>query len=140
MRPWFYMDKLSPQERAMIKRWQLRFAGAYSVVALLLVALVVAKTDLVQSQMASLASSGTAVAAESSKGDCADRDIKLVTAIEDAGEAGSMPNEKLGEAFARLLEARSLCLTGRGAEAIAVYDSIVIAPAQSAAKRALAPR
>jgi hypothetical protein len=134
MRPWFYLDKLSPQERATIKRWHLRIAGAYSVVALLLVALVVAKTDLVQSQLAKLAASGNAVAAESSKHDCADRDIKLVTAIEDAGEARTMPNEKLGEAFAMLLEARGLCSTGRVAEALAVYDSIVIAPVQSAAK------
>jgi hypothetical protein len=117
-----------------------RVADLYAVLALLTVAMLAVKTDRLQSRLAKLAVTGHAVAAEQSVPNqraadiCAGRDIKLVVAIEDAGEAQSVSAERLGQAFAALLEARGLCRAGRLDEALAAYDSITIGPVQATAK------
>ena len=45
MRPPFFMDKLSPQERASIRRWYVYGACAYSTMLLLVVAMVALRSD-----------------------------------------------------------------------------------------------
>jgi hypothetical protein len=135
MRPPFFMDELSPQERADIRRWYVYGACAYSTMALLLVAMVVLRTDHVQSQMTRFAPNGKAVAAESrGAAACAAQDLKLVTLIEQLGERQEVPGETLADAFFTMTRARELCRAGRVAEALAVYRSNPIRPAQAAAK------
>src|SRR5262245_7652704 len=136
MRPPFYMDKIDPDERAQLRRWQIAVGGGYGALALLLVAgLLVAKTDLARSQMAKLGGSSDAVAAERlTSTACAARDLKLVTLIEEAGEAKAVPGERLAEAFFTMVKARDLCRAGRVADALAVYDSITVTPVRSSAK------
>jgi hypothetical protein len=76
---------------------------------------------------------GPAVADErSGKLQCAARDAELIVAIEDAGEARSMPDEKVAEAWTMLLEARHLCMSGRVEDGLALYNNIAVAPVQSA--------
>jgi hypothetical protein len=135
MRPPFYMDKLSPEDRATIKRWYLYGASTYSAIFLILVAMLAMRTEGVQSQVARITASSHAVAAER-KGSpvCAARDLKLVTLIEQWGEARAVPGEKLAEAFFTMIKARDLCRSGRVAEALAIYDGIAIKTAQSAAR------
>jgi hypothetical protein len=133
MRPPFYMDKLKPSDRATIKRWQIFVGGFYSVLAVLVVAFIAVKTDRVQSQMAKLAAANEAVAAERGGSPlCAARDLKLITQIEQLGEAQTVPGQQLADAFFTMTRARDLCRAGRIKDALAVYDGIAVAPVQSA--------
>jgi len=136
MRPPFFMDKLEPSERATIKRWQTYVGGFYSALAVLVVAFIVVKTDRVQTHMAKLTAANEAVAAERGGSPlCAARDLKLITQIEQLGEAQIVPGEQLADAFFTMAKARDLCRAGRIKDALAVYDGIAVAPVQSAAKR-----
>ena len=135
MRPPFYLDKVSSQERTKIRQWNLRVLGFYSILGLVALALMTVKLERVQSQLAKLSPAGDAVAAAQFGSPlCAARDIKVVTLIESAGAARTVPDERLTEAFLTLMKARELCGSGRVAEALAAYDSIAIAPVQAAAK------
>src|SRR5262245_4835250 len=132
MRQPLYMDKLDPHERAEVKPWYLRNVTCYALLALMIVILAAAKMDRVQSQLAKLNPAGDAVAAARTGSPvCAARDLKLVTLLEEAGEAKALPGEQLAEVFFTMMKARELCSAGRVAEAIAVYDAIVIAPKQA---------
>lgn len=133
MRPPFYMVKMSPQERATVKRWYAYGAGVYAALLLIVVATIAVRTDAVQSQIAKL--TGDAVASEPTGSPvCAARDLKLVMLIDELGEAKAAPGERLADAFFTMVKARDLCRAGRIAEALAVYDSIAITPGQAAAK------
>jgi hypothetical protein len=57
--------------------------------------------------------------------ECALREIKVITLIEDHGAADDILSDKLAAAGAALFEARSICYQGRVAEALALYDSIL---------------
>jgi hypothetical protein len=135
MRPPFFMDKLSPQERTSIKRWYACGAGTYSAMLLLVVAMVALRSGPAQSHMTRHALGGTAVAAkQTARAACAARDLKLVMLIEELGEALALPGQTLADAFFTMVKARELCRDGRVAEALAIYDGIAIAPAQASAK------
>ena len=56
--------------------------------------------------------------------ECAQRDVEVVTQLEQYGEAQAVPGEILGEAFFRLQHAREACSHGRVVVGLAVYDSI----------------
>jgi hypothetical protein len=55
---------------------------------------------------------------------CAQRDVQLVTQLEQIGEAQSVPGEILYEAFRVLTRARRACAQGHVELALALYDSI----------------
>jgi len=55
---------------------------------------------------------------------CAQRDVQLVTQLEQIGEAQTVPGEILYEAFRVLTRARDACKQGRLELALALYDSI----------------
>ena len=134
MRPPFYLDKMSPQERTTVKRWYVCGLGVYATLFLIVVAMLALKTEHVQSQIAKLKSTGDAVALEQRGSPiCAARDLKLVMLIEELGEAKAVPGERLAEAFFTMMKARDLCRTGRIAEALAIYDGIEVTHGQSAA-------
>jgi hypothetical protein len=136
MRPPFYIDKLEPTERTTVRRWQMYVGGFYSALAVLVVAFMVVKTDRLQLQMAKFAATNQAVAAERGGSPlCAARDLRLVTQIEQLGEAQTVPGEQLADAFFTMTKARDLCRAGRIKDALAVYDGIAVAPVQSAANK-----
>ena len=56
---------------------------------------------------------------------CADRDLKVITLIEAHGEARDVAPAALGAAGLAHLQARSSCLSGDEAAALAIYDSIL---------------
>jgi hypothetical protein len=56
---------------------------------------------------------------------CALKDLAAVTLIENHGETGDVPSEKLVHATLMMLEARSACYQGRVSEAIALYEGIL---------------
>lgn len=136
MRPPFYLDKMSPQERTEIKRWYVGGTCVYTALIAIVVGMLAVKSERVQSQMAKLKPSGDAVASEQRGSPiCAARDLKLVMLIEELGEAKAVPGERLAEAFFTMTKARDLCRTGRIAEALAIYDGIEITPGLSAAAK-----
>jgi len=55
--------------------------------------------------------------------ECAARDITFLWQIEDHGARQDVPGERLYAAFLTMLRARSACLDGQTAEALALYDS-----------------
>jgi hypothetical protein len=64
---------------------------------------------------------------------CALQEIKVITLIEEHGEAADVPSDRLAEAGLAMLRARAACYEGRVAEAIALYDEILrIVPTTSA--------
>jgi hypothetical protein len=55
---------------------------------------------------------------------CAARDLKLITRLNEHGEALDVPADDLRNAFLALVDARKICFSGRVAEALAIYDSV----------------
>ncbi len=65
--------------------------------------------------------------------ECSQRDITVITLIEDHGAADDVSADRLYSAVLTQLRARSACYAGRIKEALALYDSILdLGPIQSA--------
>jgi hypothetical protein len=56
--------------------------------------------------------------------ECAQRDVQLVTQMEQHGEAQDVPGEILYEAYWTMKRAREACYQGRTTVGLALYDSI----------------
>jgi hypothetical protein len=77
----------------------------------------------------------SAVAAEMpDRAQCAVRDLKLLTSLNEHGEAQDVSADDLRDAFFALVKARGICATGRVGEALALYDSVVIGSGKTAQK------
>jgi hypothetical protein len=57
--------------------------------------------------------------------ECAQRDVQLVTQLEQLGEAQALPGYVLYETFMTMQRARTACNEGRVADGMALYDGIV---------------
>ena len=55
---------------------------------------------------------------------CVQRDLELVTLIEENGNANAVPGQILAEAMLAVVEARTSCFAGRVADSLAQYDRI----------------
>lgn len=55
--------------------------------------------------------------------ECAMREIKVITLIEEHGSAQNLPTDQLTNAALTMLRARSTCFQGRVAEALTLYDN-----------------
>jgi hypothetical protein len=56
--------------------------------------------------------------------ECAQRDVQVVTQIEQIGEAQTVAGEIMFEAFMIVMRARRACSQGRVAVGLALYDSV----------------
>lgn len=56
---------------------------------------------------------------------CALKEVKVITLLEDHGEAGNLSSNTLGDAGLTMLRARLACYDGHVNEALALYDSIL---------------
>ena len=74
--------------------------------------------------LAAFASAVMAAVAQDHPVECAQRDVLLVTQLEQIGEAQSVPGEIMFEAFVTVLRARAACSQGRVAAGLALYDSV----------------
>jgi hypothetical protein len=54
---------------------------------------------------------------------CAKRDALFMLQLEQHGESGEMPGEKLYAAYRDMLRARTACSQGRAEDGLALYDS-----------------
>jgi hypothetical protein len=57
---------------------------------------------------------------------CAERDLRVITAIEERGSIGDMTGQRLAEATFAMVRARIECAEGREHEALALYDMILV--------------
>jgi hypothetical protein len=56
---------------------------------------------------------------------CLDREVELITLIDDHALVEDVRPEKLSAAFAGLLDARALCYSGKTDNAVSAYDAIL---------------
>ena len=56
---------------------------------------------------------------------CALKEVKVITLIEEHGEARDVPADRLADAGMAMLRARMTCYDGRVTEALALYDGIL---------------
>ena len=56
---------------------------------------------------------------------CAQREVAVITLIEDHAEVEDVVDNKLTEAYLAMLRARATCYAGRTDDAIAAYDEIL---------------
>ena len=55
---------------------------------------------------------------------CLDREVALITLIDDHAMVEDVRPEKLSAAFAGLLDARALCYAGKTNDAVSAYDAV----------------
>jgi hypothetical protein len=119
------MDHIDLKERKFIARLHAGLVGFYMSLLfgmMLVVKLHSPNVEIVGDAFSAAAAERPRMAA------CAERDLKLVIALADHGEAQDVPAGKLNTAFLALVEARAACAAGRIDEALAIYDGIAIGP------------
>ena len=124
-----YMDRLSPEDKKAIRHYY----GIVLTVYCSLILIAAASMNLRAGDRQT--NRFRAVAGEQARWtECAERDRKLLTSIEQHGEAQDVPADDLAAAFLTLVKARAACPAGNSGAALAIYDSIAIAPTRSAQK------
>src|SRR5262245_49141550 len=56
---------------------------------------------------------------------CAEREVQVITLLEDHGRVQVTAADALGEAGLARMEAQTTCYAGRVAEAVSLYDGII---------------
>jgi hypothetical protein len=138
-----YSDNLTTEDQKVARRIYLGLASCYAGLLCLLGALVIFNIpDRGTHTLASNATSQTggmftaAMAAENpDRAQCAARDLKLLTAINEHGEAQDAPADDLRAAFFSLVRARGFCAAGRVDEALAIYDGVAIGSSSKTAQK-----
>jgi hypothetical protein len=139
-----YLDHLSADDQKVARRIYLGMVACYASLLLLLGVLVAFNIPNRGTDVLSFDRTGgtsrtggmfSAVAAEMpDRAQCAARDLKLLTSLNEHGEAQDVPADDLRAAFFALVKARGVCATGRVDEALALYDSVVIGSGKTAQK------
>ena len=75
----------------------------------------------------------TGASAQTFPKQCAAEDLRLVIAIEQHGEAGSIASANLAAAFSALLKARATCREGKVVDAMHMYENASLLSAEAAA-------
>jgi hypothetical protein len=134
----YLFDHLAPEDRRIARRIYLAMLAVYLCAALLLGAAFKfssPRPDSVALMDKSWPSHGlfSAVAAERpDRRECAVRDLRILTTLGEHGEAQDVAGEDIAAAFFTLLKARQACAAGNITEALAIYESISVAPGRSA--------
>lgn len=139
-----YLDHPTTENRQVGRRIYLGMASCYALLFLLLGVLAAfnissrGKDVLSFDRNSGASRTGgmfSATAAElPDRAQCAARDRKLLTWLEEHGEAQDVPADDLRAAFFSLVKARVVCATGHVDEALAVYDSGVVGSGKTAQK------
>jgi hypothetical protein len=133
-----YLDHLTTEDQKVVRRIYLAMVAGYTSLLLLLGVLVAFNISNRGTDALAFDRTGgmfSAVAAEMpDRAPCAARDLKLLTSLNEHGEAQDVPADDLRAAFFALVKARGVCATGRVDEALALYDSVVIGPGKTAQK------
>jgi hypothetical protein len=136
----YLFDHLAPEDRPIARRIYLAMLAVYLWAVLLLS--VAIRLSSPGSGSVALTSEPwpsrgvfSAVAAERPDlKECAVRDLRILTTIEEHGEAQDVAGEDIAAAFFTLIKARQACAAGNITEALAIYESILLAPRRSTKK------
>jgi hypothetical protein len=131
------LDHLTGDDQKVARRIYLAMAACYTSLLLLLGVLVAFNIPSRGTDALSFGRIGlfSAVAAERpGRAQCAARDLKLLTSLNERGEAQDVAADDLRTAFFALVKARGVCAAGRVDEALAIYDSVVIGAGKTAQK------
>jgi len=131
------LDHLTGDDQRAARRIYLAMAACYASLLLLLGVLVAFNIPSRGADALSFGRTGlfSAVAAERpDRAQCAARDLKLLTSLNERGEAQDVAADDLRTAFFALVKARGACAAGRVDEALAIYDSVVIGAGKTAQK------
>jgi len=139
-----YLDHPTTEDQQVARRIYLGMASCYALLLLLLSILVAFHISSRGKEVLSFdrnsGSSRTggkfsAVAAERpDRARCGAHDRKLLTWLNEHGEAQDVPAGDLNAAFFALVKARVICISGHVDEALAVYDSVVLGSGKTAQK------
>ena len=131
------LDHLTGDDQKGARRIYLAMAACYASLLLLLGVLVAFNIPSRGTDALSFSRTGlfSAVAAERpDRAQCAARDLKLLTSLNERGEAQDVAADDLRTAFFALVKARGVCAAGRVEEALRIYDSVVIGAGKTAQK------
>jgi hypothetical protein len=70
---------------------------------------------------------------------CAEREVQVITLLEDLAGTDAVPSDTLGDAGLTRMQARTVCYQKRVAEAVAMYDGIIARLAPVLARAASQP-
>lgn len=134
----FHFNLVAPEERTVARRIYFGMLALYCCAILLVGAAF--KLSAPASESAKLArhSGGlfSAVAAERPDlAACAARDLKVLTALGEHGDAQDVPGDIIATAFFAMVKARAACAAGKVSDGLAIYDGISLAPGRSAEKK-----
>ncbi|HEY0438709.1 MAG TPA: hypothetical protein VGD36_01465 [Xanthobacteraceae bacterium] len=90
------------------------------------------RTKLAGLSVAAMLMSITAASSQTFSKDCAAEDLRLTVAIEELGDAGTLPSDKLAAAYAAMLEARALCREGKITQAMGMYREVSLQSREAA--------
>ena len=139
----FYADYATAEDRQAARRIYLRMAACYASLILLLGVLVAMHVptrdiDVVLAESGG-SRAGVLFSAEAAempdRAQCAASDLKLLTSLNEHGEAQDVPADDLRYAFFALVKARKACAEGRVAEGLALYDNVTIGSSKTAQKQ-----
>ena len=136
----YLFDPLAPEDRPMARRVYLAMLAVYLTAVLLLGAAVKLSSPssgsvvLSSEPWSSRGLFGAVAAERPDLRECAVRDLRILTAIGEHGEAQDVAGEDIAAAFFTLLKARQACAAGNVTEALAIYESIAMVPGRSAKK------
>ena len=134
----FVVDDLPPEDQKTVRKYYFRMGFGYAAVILLACLSILARTPGAQFQAEKQAmppASGlfsTVAATAPDRALCAAHDLKLITQLNEHGEALDVPADDLRNAFMALVDARKICFSGRVAEALAIYDSVIFGGVKTA--------
>ena len=135
----FNVNDLPPEDQDTVRKFYFRmffvYAGVFALAGLAILGM--PSTELQVAKQAgeiSPARSGVGVLAPMAfnRALCAERDLKLITQLNEHGEAQDVPAADLRNAFLALVDARKICFAGRVEEALTIYDSVTFASGKTA--------
>jgi hypothetical protein len=134
----YLFDHLAPEDRPIARRIYLAMLAVYLSALLLLGAAVrlsapsTGSVTLTSEPWSSPGLFGAVAAERPDLRECAVRDLRILTALGERGEAQDVAGEDIAAAFFTLLKARQACAAGNVTEALAIYESIAVGRGRSA--------
>lgn len=128
----FNVGDFPPEDQKTVQKFYFRMGFGYAAMFVLVCLSVLVRMPAVQLQTAKQAREmpparglfDAAAPGASNRALCAARDLKLITQLNEHGEALDVPADDLRNAFLALVDARKICFAGRVEDALAVYDSV----------------
>jgi len=136
----FNVNDLPPEDQDTVRKFYFRmffvYAGVFALAGLAILARMPGAELQVAKQAGEISPArsvfGVLAPVAFNRALCTERDQKLVTRLNEHGEAQDVPAADLRNAFLALVDARKNCLAGRVEEALAIYDGVTFTGGKTA--------